>query len=182
MASTTYFIYYTPSLALGSHKTTYTREQINKAVVRALGLLKADHQIGDGQFPHAFSKSPIDGTHAHVQGPFFVFPIHPDGSFNGETSAGPDRVVFGSVNKEYTSAVYVAVAAAAGGDGAHDADESKLSVFADTSVNHGRAGAHDLEGHEASEGGAVKPLVPTKEDKQALDLLTDDDVKITLLG
>ena len=157
-------------------------------MVRALGLLKADHQIGDGHYPHAFSKSPVEGTHAHVQGPFFVFPIHPDGTYNGEASAGPDRVVFGSVNKEYTSAVYVAVAAAAAGgdgahgDGVHGTDAGTLAAFADTSVNHGRAGAHDLEGHEAGEGGAVKPLVPTKEDQQALDLLTDDDVKITLLG
>lgn len=50
---------YSPGLARGSDGNTYSQDSINLSVSKALDLLKAGSQIGEGKFPHAFKSMQI---------------------------------------------------------------------------------------------------------------------------
>lgn len=106
-----------------------------------------------------------------------------DGSlYKGHHSPGPDRVVFGSVATDYSSADYVGVAGV-GPDGAGATTPSTPGgsgsytpyIFRDTSVNRGGDGLQHAGHHHDHEGKAATPPLTPPEDRE---LLSESDVKV----
>nr|GAT51167.1 predicted protein [Mycena chlorophos] len=89
----------------------------------------------------------------HAQKPFFEFPIMPNGSvYTGQSSPGADRVVFGSIAADYSSAIFCAVITHTGAKKYDGFVECK-----DDTVNTHGDGVWDVErrkgrGLEAPEG------------------------------
>ncbi|OAA58457.1 guanine-specific ribonuclease n1/t1 [Niveomyces insectorum RCEF 264] len=177
MSSTSeHSIYYTAAYSHGSNNVTFCRPQINATIIHALTLLEKGEQIGEDKYPRAY-KQYHHYDFEDAEGPFFEFPILLHGVYDGSASPGPDRVVFGSVSRDYKTANYAGIAGVAkdalppGASGSGGAPH----IFPDTSVNLDPKVVHQFGDPEHIMTGVSKEhSVPPK----GRELLRDEDVKI----
>ncbi|EFX00584.1 guanine-specific ribonuclease n1/t1 [Grosmannia clavigera kw1407] len=158
-------IYYSPALARGSDGTTYDQQSIELAISTALELLKAGAQVGEGKYPHAYKTYPYFHVE-HAVTPIFEFPVLKEQAYDGKASAGIDRVVFGSVSKDYLSANYIGIVGSK--------DGSVRYLHNDLSLNGKTGVGEPFTAQELAEFGGKQVLSPPAD----ADTIGSGDVKV----
>ncbi|KAF7305357.1 hypothetical protein HMN09_00787700 [Mycena chlorophos] len=149
---TSVIIYNLPTGCNCSNKSTYDEADIQNACDEALALASEGKTVGEDRYPHVYNDYE-KFNFGHAQKPFFEFPIMPNGSvYAGQSSPGADRVVFGSIAADYSSAIFCAVITHTGAKKYDGFVECK-----DDTVNTHGDGVWDVErrkgrGLEAPEG------------------------------